>query len=284
MIGYLLNLIGFDMSFVNNFLQFVFDKIGYQVLRTERYKKLNEIEIANSFNDNTLVIRVLNLLSIIEKIDKIYFGDLIRALKISKSQLGQDIFVLSVLGFKRNGFFVEFGSTNGVDYSNTLVMEKIFGWKGILSEPAKTWHRHLSLNRNSFIERKAVWKDSDSKLIFNETDQAEYSTISHFSDLDMHKATRLQGKKYNVETISLNDLLLKYSAPTVIDYLSIDTEGSEIDILESFDFNCYTFSVITVEHNYTEARIRIYDLLTSKGYRRVNEDISQFDDWYVYGV
>jgi len=279
-----LSLNGFNLSGVKTFLQFVLDKIGLQVLSTERYKKLNEISIANSFNYKTLLIRILTLLPIIEKIDESHFSDLIETLKMSKSQLGQDVFALSVLNFKRNGFFVEFGATNGIDYSNSLVMEKIFGWKGILSEPAKTWHRHLYLNRDSFIEKKAVWKDSISQLMFNETNSAEYSTISHFSDLDMHKNTRLEGKKYEVETISLNDLLIKFSAPSTIDYLSIDTEGSEIDILESFDFNRYTFRVITVEHNYTDSRIRIYQLLTSNGYRRVNKDISQFDDWYVHGL
>lgn len=271
------------MSGVKTFLQFVLDKIGLQVLSTKRYKKLNEISIANSSNYKTLLIRILTLLPIIEKIDESHFSDLMETLKISKSQLGQDVFALSVLNFKRNGFFVEFGATNGIDYSNSLVMEKIFGWKGILSEPAKIWHRHLYLNRDSFIEKKAVWKDSISQLMFNETNSAEYSTISHFSDLDMHKHTRLGGKKYEVETISLIDLLIKFSAPSTIDYLSIDTEGSEIDILESFDFNRYTFRVITVEHNYTDSRGRIYQLLTSNGYRRVNEDISQFDDWYVHG-
>ena len=271
------------MSGVKTFLQLVLDKIGLQVSSTERYKKLNEISIANSFNYKTLLIRILTLLPIIEKIDESHFSDLIETLKMSKSQLGQDVFALSVLNFKRNGFFVEFGATNGIDYSNSLVMEKIFGWKGILSEPAKTWHRHLYLNRDSFIEKKAVWKDSISQLMFNETNSAEYSTISHFSDLDMHKNTRLEGKKYEVETISLNDLLIKFSAPSTIDYLSIDTEGSEIDILESFDFNRYTFRVITVEHNYTDSRVRIYQLLTSNGYRRANKDISQFDDWYVHG-
>jgi hypothetical protein len=100
----------------------------------------------------------------------------------------------------------------------------------------------------------------------------------------MHRNIRSEGNRYEVKTISLNDLLLRYGAPSIIDYLSIDTEGSEIDILESFDFNQYTFSVITIEHNYTDSRNRIYELLTSKGYKRVNENISQFDDWYVYGV
>jgi FkbM family methyltransferase len=284
MIGKLLIHYGFSSAISKRVLQFIFNKLGFQVLSTERYKNLNEMSLFSASNDTEMTSRILTLLPIIKKIDHVYFKDLVETLKMSRSQLGQDIFTLSILNFKRNGFFVEFGATNGVDYSNTLVMEKLFGWTGILSEPAKSWHRHLYLNRTAFIDTNAVWKTSNSQLVFNETDSAEYSTIQYFSDLDMHKNIRLDGKQYDVKTISLNDLLQKYNAPSVIDYLSIDTEGSEIDILESFNFNHYTFKVITVEHNYTDNRGRIYELLTSNRYRRVNEDISKFDDWYVYSA
>jgi hypothetical protein len=67
----------------------------------------------------------------------------------------------------------------------------------------------------------------------------------------------------------------------VIDYLSIDTEGSEYEILANFDFSKHRFRVITCEHNYTQERDKIHTLLTEKGYLRKFEDVSQFDDWYV---
>ena len=73
----------------------------------------------------------------------------------------------------------------------------------------------------------------------------------------------------------------KYNAPKHIDYLSIDTEGSEYEILSNFDFSQNTFEVITCEHNYTPSRERLHLLLTKQGYRRVFEDLSLFDDWYV---
>ena len=67
----------------------------------------------------------------------------------------------------------------------------------------------------------------------------------------------------------------------MIDYLSIDTEGSELDILNNFDFNSYQFRVITCEHNYSSNRDKIYNLLSNNGYKRVMTDISQFDDYYI---
>ena len=199
----------------------------------------------------------------------------------SKSQLRQDLFVLSELGFKKSGFFVEFGATNGVDLSNSFLLEKQFGWDGILAEPAKMWHSALDINRNVFIEKRCVWKVSGETLSFNETEVGELSTIDDFSNSDEHKSLRENGKRYNVESISLNELLDSCNAPSIMDYLSIDTEGSELEILEKFDFNRYKFRVITCEHNFTSNREKVHDLLSKNGYQRKFEEISKFDDWYV---
>jgi len=198
-----------------------------------------------------------------------------------RSQLGQDIFVLSELCFKRQGFFVEFGATNGVDLSNTFMLEKCFDWRGVLAEPAKKWLDALRKNRSADIETACVWHTSGETLVFNETEEAELSTLDQFSSSDLHAAARTDGNRYEVTTISLMDMLRKHDAPMEIDYLSIDTEGSELTILESFDFSIYSIKIITCEHNYTGNREKIFELLSSKGYVRKFEGLSQFDDWYV---
>ena len=207
--------------------------------------------------------------------------NLINHLNNSKSQFRQDLFVLSQLNFKKNGYFVEFGATNGIDLSNTHLLEKQFAWTGILAEPARCWHNDLELNRSAVIEHDCVWKDSNSILTFNEADFPELSTINRYSNNDSHGWRRKRGKKYDVKSISLNDLLEKYHAPKIIDYLSIDTEGSEYDILSSFNFEKYTIRVITCEHNYTTMRTKIFGLLSEKGYTRKFVSLSKVDDWYV---
>jgi FkbM family methyltransferase len=206
---------------------------------------------------------------------------LLRILRNSRSQLRQDLFVLSELGFKRSGFFVEFGATNGIDLSNTYLLEKEFGWGGILAEPAKRWLKDLRDNRNSLIETDCVWRDSNSILTFNEVDSGEYSTIASYGSSDIYRRIRKRGKTYNVKTISLEDLLDKHHAPAKIDYLSIDTEGSEYEILSNFNFDKYQIKIITCEHNFTPAREKIFSLLTQNGYVRKFEKFSRFDDWYV---
>ena len=205
----------------------------------------------------------------------------LKCLDASKGQLRQDIFALVENQFKQGGYFVEFGAASGVDLSNTYLLEKQFGWSGILAEPARCWHKSLRTHRTCQIETDCVWVDSHSTLTFNEAQSAELSTIETFAAGDLHSDDRQGGKSYQVKTISLVDLLDKYQAPKVIDYLSIDTEGSELDILSSFDFDRYNFKVITCEHNFTPARDKIFQLLTGKGYVRKFENLSQFDDWYV---
>jgi len=204
--------------------------------------------------------------------------------KKSKAQLKQDLFVLNQLNYKKNGYFVEFGATDGISMSNTYLLEKEFNWNGILSEPAKCWHKELRKNRNVFIEEKCVWKTTNEEILFNEVKSSSLSTIVGFGDTDSHSKSRENKEQYTVKTISLLDLLRNYNAPNIIDYLSIDTEGSEYVILNNFDFEEYCFKIITVEHNYTPHRKKIFDLLTSKGYKRLYENYSMFDDWYVLKV
>lgn len=199
----------------------------------------------------------------------------------ARGQLFQDIFVLNCLDFKFGGFFVEFGATDGKRLSNTWLLEKDFGWQGILAEPARSWRSALEQERTCAISTDCVWKVSGDKLRFTETSVGEFSTLAAFSDSDMHAKLRADGKTYEVATISLNDLLANYNAPYQIDYLSIDTEGSEFEILQAFDFTRHKFKILTVEHNFTEQRGKIRDLLQAHGYVQILEDISCFDDWYV---
>jgi FkbM family methyltransferase len=200
----------------------------------------------------------------------------------SKSQLGQDIFALCESAGKRNGFFVEFGAGDGEYLSNSFLLEREFGWTGILAEPNRWLFEHLSNNRpNAIIESSCVWTQTGEELEFNAVTDAYFSTVHSFTDSDNHSETRASGQKYSVKTISLFDLLQKHKAPPVIDFLSIDTEGSEFEILNSFDFAKYQFKVIACEHNFTSNRDRIFQLLTRNGYRRVHEIFSKHDDWYV---
>jgi FkbM family methyltransferase len=213
--------------------------------------------------------------------NRAFLAFVLKNLNFSKSQIFQDLFALFMTHEKKGGFFVEFGATDGVTLSNSWLLEKSYGWDGILAEPARCWHTELRANRTCKIETNCVWSKSGEQLEFNETSSQELSTINVFSGSDGHSSDRQNGNKYLVETITLTELLEKHNAPREIDYLSIDTEGSELTILSNFDFKKYNINLITVEHNFTDARNKIYDLLSTNGYKRFFAKFSKFDDWYI---
>ena len=157
----------------------------------------------------------LNQFEIIKKCSRDFQSQAIDCMEFYRSQIGQDLFLLSELKFKRNGYFVEFGATNGVDLSNSYILEKEFGWNGIAAEPARVWHEALRQNRTCHIETKCVSNKSGEQVEFNETDFGELSTIKKFSDVDHHRELRQSGKVYRVETISLMDLLDKFPPPPI---------------------------------------------------------------------
>jgi FkbM family methyltransferase len=192
----------------------------------------------------------------------------------SKSQLYQDLFVLETLQYKKNGIFVEFGAGDGIHLSNTYLLEKFFQWDGVLAEPAKGFHKSLHNSRKAKISERLVWSKSDEEIDFFENEIGELS--------GSHSVAKARIRdSYKVRTVTLLDLLIEYELPNFIDFLSIDTEGSELEILEKFDFDLFKFGVICVEHNYSANQEPIHQLLSRNGYIRVLESESVFDDWYI---
>ena len=201
---------------------------------------------------------------------------------MSFSQLGQDLSVLQFYNNKRDGFFIEIGASNGIELSNTYLLEKSYNWKGICVEPVPKKFKLLCNNRpNSSCCDKAVYSESNKSVIFDIANN--YDLLSGISDyIDCHKENVEANKdQIVVKTITFNDLLEKYNAPLFVDYLSLDTEGTELEILKSVDFTKYTFGIIDVEHNYVEPRrSQIRELLTSNGYIYAKEN--KWDDSYMH--
>jgi FkbM family methyltransferase len=202
-------------------------------------------------------------------------------LRQSRSQLGQDILALTVSGLDKPGFFVEFGASDGVALSNSHVLEKHFGWTGVLCEPSTAWHEALKQNRSCSIDTRCVYSVSGEKISFSENYLGELSAITAYAEPNASGILKRTTSSYEVETISLLDLLKENNAPKFVDFLSIDTEGSEFEILKNFDFQSYRFGAICVEHNFAETREKINKLLLANGYVQVHPDLSDFDDWYI---
>ena len=183
-------------------------------------------------------------------------------------------------GEKRDGYFVEVGAADGVFLSNTYYLERL-GWTGILAEPNPRFAEKLK-RRRCVVSNLCVSSRSDETVPFLNAEMGELSRMATVEFADRHEARRRQGaQEIEVTTITLTDLLERHGAPCTIDYLSVDTEGAELEILAAFDFDRWDVRAFTVEHNNTEAEARLDALFAARGYRRMWSRISRFDAWYV---
>ena len=205
-----------------------------------------------------------------------------------KSQLLQDAFASFIVGDLFDKTFLEFGATDGISLSNSYMLENNFEWTGVLAEPSPQWHKELKNNRpNTKIITDCIWKKSGEKLNFFVSEVGVLSTLDDFKHNDLstmpgNTELRTQdGKVVKVKTISINDVMEKHLNGNAPSYLSIDTEGSEYEILKSLDFKKYRPVVFTIEHNYTNLENKIDKLMISKGYTRVFRKVTAFDAWYV---
>ena len=208
--------------------------------------------------------------------------------KLIKSQLYQDVFADFLITNNYNKTFLEFGATNGIDLSNTYFLENYSKWKGVLGEPDPQWHDQLNKNRpDSRIITKCIWKKTGEILDFLSSENGVLSTINSFrySDKDsMSENSELRNKKFKnfkIESISLNDLVREEFNNIAPSYISVDTEGSEYEILNNFDFRKYQPIFFTVEHNYTSNQKSIDELMIANNYVRIFRKITSFDAWYV---
>lgn len=201
---------------------------------------------------------------------------------MSRSQLGQELKVIKFYNSKKNGYFIEIGASDGIELSNTYLLETQYEWKGICCEPIPSRFEKLVKNRpNSTCYKEAVYNQSGLSLTFDIANN--HDLLSGISEhIDRHKVVVDRNKtSINVATISLLDVLDNANAPLFIEYMSLDTEGSELEILKNFDFRKYTFGLIDVEHNFVEPRrTEIKNLLLSNGYIYIGDN--QWDDMYKH--
>jgi|TARA_B100000073_G_scaffold80349_1_gene61154 FkbM family methyltransferase len=208
-------------------------------------------------------------------------SQLIELIINSNSQIGADLICLHRLNYKQDGYFVEFGGYDGIAHSNTLLLEEYFNWTGILAEASRNFFSELTKNRpNCRLENSCITGTSKSHSRFVECIDGELSTQAKYLKQGSLAERRVKKKTYDVPTLSLKDLLDKHSAPRHIDFLSIDVEGGETEILEGFDFSSYSFSMIAVEHGWTDSEDKMDQILGKNGYTRQLEGLSKIDAWY----
>lgn len=200
-----------------------------------------------------------------------------------KSQYGQDKYVFEQL-FKSltTGFFLDIGAHDGITYSNTAHLESV-GWNGLAVEPNPDVFSKLIRNRKCH---------NFNGCITSKSGNVNFRKISGYSEMlsgivetyDIRHISRInreigdKGGSYidiSVPCLNFKDLVSKFSIKE-INFLSIDVEGSELEILHNIDFNFLKIDVVAVENNYGDSRIP--SLLKDFGYQsvaRIGDEIYQ---------
>lgn len=196
------------------------------------------------------------------------------------SYQGQDRFVLEALGWKRGGYFLDSGASNGLKGSNTWLLESSYGWKGICVEPNAAMFRDLTRNRTSMCFHCCLY-EREGPVDFLEAAGVFGGILQEYEPGHLRFARSVAGPAIVCkEARTPESVLREAGAPAVIDYWSLDTEGSELAILRSFPFGRYRFRVLTVEHNGNgQVREELRRFLESRGYTRVRD--LGIDDGYV---
>lgn len=167
------------------------------------------------------------------------------------SQFQQDEFIYKkYFQNKENGFFVDIGAYDGEIDSNSLFFENL-GWNGICIEPNPEVFEKLQKIRKCVCFPYAI-SDKEETLQFFQIKEGGPSTLSGLVEEYTQKAIA-RINNYNIDNFNYIDVECKLFSNLInnynIDYLSIDTEGNELKILQSIDFDMYDIEVITVENN-----------------------------------
>lgn len=190
------------------------------------------------------------------------------------SQASQDRFVNETFfKGKKGGVFIEIGAYDGETYSNTKYFEEILGWTGLLIEPLPEAFHKLKAHRTSTAINGCISGKAGRKLLLNAHGVEMLSGLVDF--YDQRHIERIESEvkeaggyveKIDVECYNLNELC-DDNGITHVDFLSLDVEGAELNILESIDFKKLSIDILTIENNYADPRIKA--LMESRGYRLV---------------
>lgn len=189
------------------------------------------------------------------------------------SQWGQDFIVCEAFKYARNRTFLDIGASSGKEGSNSYYLEKFLGWKGICIEPIPSQYVKLRLARDCLCFQSCAY---DEEKIVNFTITEGFDELSGITDsYNPQHLQRIEAeRKAHTETTNTSISVMAHRTQwyidaanfRIIDFLSIDTEGSEFNVIKGIDFSKVHINMIMFEDNYREESLPIVDYLEQQGF------------------
>jgi FkbM family methyltransferase len=197
-------------------------------------------------------------------------SDRMRLPALMPSQYGEDILLWNFFEHKREGFFVEVGAYNGVGFSNTYFFEAV-GWTGLLIEPAPEFYQACCSSRpHSQVINAAVGRSDQGKRIkFSVAEGSRGVGTLSFCGENSQQVERIHREggvlhTVDVPLLSLSELLENHQGE--IDFITIDVEGAEMDVLQGLDLERFCPRVLMIEDNSNGVDTSVKDWLALHNY------------------
>ncbi|XRB07602.1 ethyltransferase [Pycnococcus provasolii] len=165
--------------------------------------------------------------------------------------------------------YVDIGSNDPIQISNTYTLDRHFRWRGICVEPQERFLDAYKVNSTCAHVQKAI--SPEQRVAFVERPGHGYSGIAGYDNPHGH-ATK------SVDATTLRTLFEEFSVPHDIAYMSVDIEGYEYEAFKTFPFDSHRVRYMTVERPSKE----LNDLLISKGYCILHNGAWFDDSWYAH--
>lgn len=193
------------------------------------------------------------------------------------SQYNEEYFLLHYFNNKQNGVLVDVGAADGITNSNSRFLIKNNNWSGILIEPHPDYFKNLTdlyeNNTNIKLYNNGVF-NKNCVLPFYQFGNSEIGQISTFSEDFRQRQIINYGDKYqtpiNVECLTLAKILSENNLSN-IDYMSVDCEGVDMEVLDSNNWGAFRPKLISVEHSMDENVLN--NFMESKNYIKIFKNV-----------
>jgi FkbM family methyltransferase len=201
------------------------------------------------------------------------------------SQYKQDEYLeTSIFKGLKNGFFMDIGAHDGVSINNTLYFEKNNNWTGVNVEPLDDVYNKLVVNRPTNINIKCAVSNNDgyAEFICNKGYTEMLSGLKNTFDPRHHRRLQYENVHFNstseivkVDTKRIETICDEYNIKN-INYLSIDVEGAEFEVIKSINFDKVFIDVIGFENNYDDSSVPIIKYLEDRNYIVIHKSLDIF--------
>ena len=200
---------------------------------------------------------------------------------VSYAQNFEDVILNRLFKDKESGFYIDVGAHHPV-YDSVTKAFYDQGWRGINIEPGREFFGLLQQSRPDDINLQVAAGDKESALTFFELLGSGFSTLDRDFAIKLAAERNLHLSCYEVPILPLAEICRKYN-PITIDFLKIDVEGWEEQVIAGNDWESYRPIVILVEATFPNSPIRrdtnILSFLHDKRYDYVYFD--GLNDYYL---